>query len=140
VLYVPVSGITPAQLPTANLLDSMRSAGTLREQRFTPVGYGCVRDDPTGRPHSLDSDDNECRVADQEFHSLQSAWLLLNMNPSTGSGGMCFGDSGGPHFLATRPWSSRSRSRAIGGVDRRKTSRTDAASARTFLAQFVTLP
>jgi len=27
------------------------------------------------------------------------AWLNLAENPSIGSGGTCFGDSGGPHFL-----------------------------------------
>jgi V8-like Glu-specific endopeptidase len=142
VLDVPVSGITPAQLPTANLLDSMKTAGTLMDQRFTPVGYGCVRNDSTGGPHSLDCDDNERRVADQGFHSLQNkAWMLLNMNPSTGSGGTCFGDSGGPHFLGD---SSVVVSITVTGdtwcraTD--KTYRTDTANARAFLAQFVTLP
>jgi secreted trypsin-like serine protease len=38
-------------------------------------------------------------AANQSFLSLQKAWLTLNMNPSTGSGGTCYGDSGGPHFL-----------------------------------------
>ena len=39
------------------------------------------------------------RVADQGFLSLTKSWPKLSMNPSTGSGGACFGDSGGPHFL-----------------------------------------
>src|SRR3972149_4836678 len=30
---------------------------------------------------------------------LGKAWPQLDMNPSTGSGGTCYGDSGGPHFL-----------------------------------------
>ena len=35
----------------------------------------------------------------QSALNLEKAWLLLSMNPSTGSGGTCYGDSGGPHFL-----------------------------------------
>jgi hypothetical protein len=141
VLDEPITTITPAQLPTAGLLDAMKTAGTLRGQRFTPVGYGCVRNDPTGGPHSLDCDDNERRVADQGFLALQKAWLQLNMNPSTGSGGTCFGDSGGPHFLGD---TSVVVSITVTGdtwcraTD--KTYRTDTANARAFLGQFVTLP
>jgi trypsin len=141
VLDEPVSGITPAQLPAAGLLDSMKASHALASQRFTAVGYGCVRNDKTGGPHSLDCDDNERRVADQGFHSLQKPWLLLNMNPSTGSGGTCFGDSGGPHFLGD---SSVVVAITVTG-DRwcratDKTYRTDTASARDFLDDFVTLP
>jgi secreted trypsin-like serine protease len=74
---------------------------------------------------------------------LEEAWLLLSMNPSTGSGGTCYGDSGGPHFL--------------GGVDSNlivsititgdawcratdKTYRLDTPAARAFLDDFVRLP
>jgi hypothetical protein len=35
------------------------------------------------------------------MNSLVDSWLKLSMNPSTGSGGTCFGDSGGPHVLGT---------------------------------------
>src|ERR687897_252753 len=35
----------------------------------------------------------------QQLRSLKPTWLNLSMNPSTGSGGTCYGDSGGPHFL-----------------------------------------
>ena len=63
------------------------------------------------------------------------------MNPSTGSGGTCFGDSGGPHFLG----SSRlvvsitvTGDRFCRATD--VTYRTDTASARDFLDDFVDLP
>jgi trypsin len=133
-LDAPVSGITPAQLPTAGLLDPMKRAGTPKSQRFTAVGYGCVRNDPTGGPHSLDCDDNERRVADQGFLALLKPWLQLSMNPSTGSGGTCFGDSGGPHFLGD---SGVVVSITVTG-DRwcratDTTYRTDTANARAFL-------
>jgi hypothetical protein len=137
----PVSGITPARLPAAGLLDRLKASHSLTSQRFIAVGYGCVRDDKTGGPHSLNCDANVRRFADQGYFSLQKAWLLLAMNPSIGSGGTCFGDSGGPHFLGT---SNVVVSITVTG-DRwcratDKTYRTDTASARAFLDPFVTLP
>jgi hypothetical protein len=135
-------GITPAQLPTAGLLDELRASHQLRSQAFTAVGYGTVREDKTGGPHAFFFDAIR-RYALQSALNLEKAWLLLSMNPSTGSGGGCYGDSGGPHFL--------------GGVDSNllvsititgdamcratdKTYRLDTASAREFLDDFVTLP
>jgi hypothetical protein len=63
------------------------------------------------------------------------------MNPSVGSGGTCFGDSGGPHFQGS---SNLVVSVTVTG-DRfcratDVTYRTDTASARGFLEEFVTLP
>lgn len=140
VLDEPVAGITPAQLPTAGLLDEMKQAGTLKPQLFTTVGYGTVRNDKTGGPRSL-TDNNERRHAVQGFLSLQPAWIQLSMNPATGDGGTCYGDSGGPHFIG--------QTNVIAAItvtgDRycRATDvdyRMDTESARSYLAQFVTLP
>jgi secreted trypsin-like serine protease len=136
------AGITPAELPTAGLLDQLQASHQLRSQTFTAVGYGTVREDKTGGPHAFFFDAIR-RYALQSALNLEKAWLLLSMNPSTGSGGTCYGDSGGPHFL--------------GGVDSNlivsititgdamcratdKTYRLDTASAREFLDDFVTLP
>ena len=136
VLDDPVVGVTPARLPTANFLDSIR----LKDQRFTPVGYGTVREAKKKGPHSLFFDAQR-RFADQGFRSLTKSWLNLSMNPSTGSGGTCFGDSGGPHFLGS---SNLVVSITITGdrfcraTDR--TYRTDTDSARAFLDDFVDLP
>jgi secreted trypsin-like serine protease len=63
------------------------------------------------------------------------------MNASTGSGDTCFGDSGGPHFLGS---SNLVVSITVTG-DRfcrasDVTYRTDRASARAFLDDFVDLP
>jgi len=140
VLDEPAAGITPAQLPTAGLLDAMKADGTLKHQRFTTVGYGALRDDKTGGPHSL-TDTDERHYAVQSFLALEPAWIQLSMNPSTGSGGTCYGDSGGPHFIGE---SSVVAAITVTG-DRycRATDvayRMDTESARSFLAQFVTLP
>jgi hypothetical protein len=63
------------------------------------------------------------------------------MNPSVGSGGTCYGDSGGPHFLGS---SNLVVSITVTG-DRfcratDVTYRTDTVSARNFLRDYVTLP
>jgi hypothetical protein len=136
------AGISPARLPTVGLLDQLKAAHELDDQTFTAVGYGTVREDKTGGPHSLFFDGVR-RYALQHALNLEKAWLLLSMNPSTGNGGTCYGDSGGPHFL--------------GGVDSDlvvsititgdawcratdKTYRLDTPAARDFLDDFVALP
>ena len=136
VLDDPVAGITPARLPTANFLDSLR----LKNERFTAVGYGTVRETKKKGPHSLFFD-GQRRFADQGFRSLTKSWLNLSMNPSTGSGGTCYGDSGGPHFLGS---TNLVVSITVTGDRFCRSSdvtyRTDTASARAFLDDFVDLP
>jgi hypothetical protein len=137
-----VQGITPATLPTAGLLDSMGK--TLRDTRFTAVGYGTVRSGPTGGPHAF-SFDGVRRYAGQSFLALNANWLRLSMNLSTGSGGTCYGDSGGPHFLGE----GATETNVVVGVTvtgdsvcraTDTTYRVDTPSAREFLGQFVALP
>ena len=76
---------TPAELPALGLLNTY-SQQQLRRLEFTTVGYGIVRTDKTGGPHSFIDETNRL-VTQQTLLSLQPTWLLLNMNPSTGSGG-----------------------------------------------------
>ena len=66
------------------------------------------------------------------------------MNPATGNGGTCYGDSGGPNFLgagATRRTSSRPRRSPATPLplDERRLPAGHAVGAE-FLAPFVTLP
>ncbi len=98
VLDRPQTGIDPAPLPSHGQLSRM-SAKALRSTTFTAVGYGSVRQDKKGGWHSIDFDNVLRRYAHQSPLSLTKAWLTLSMNPSTGNGGTCYGDSGGPHFL-----------------------------------------
>jgi secreted trypsin-like serine protease len=125
-----------AKLPTGNFLKTLN----LRREWFTAVGYGTVRDIKTGGPNAF-SFDGIRRYARQDFFSLVKQWLKLSMNPSTGSGGTCYGDSGGPHFLRdTRKIVSIT---ITGDAVCRATDvtyRLDTASARTFLDDFVALP
>jgi secreted trypsin-like serine protease len=142
VLLDQAPGITPAQLPTAGLLDQLKASHELDDQTFTAVGYGTVREDKTGGPHSLFFDGVR-RYALQTALNVEPSWLLLSMNPSTGSGGTCYGDSGGPHFLGGVQSNLIVSITITGDTWCRatdKTYRVDTASARDFLDDFVTLP
>lgn len=89
---------TPAELPDAGLLDGLKADHLLKDTLFTTVGYGTVRDTQQGAFASI-LDNLDRNVAVQGFHSLTKAWVRLPMTASTGDGGTCYGDSGGPHFI-----------------------------------------
>jgi secreted trypsin-like serine protease len=138
VLLDQAAAATPVQLPTAGLLDRL----DLRSQTFTAVGYGTVRDIKTTGPHAFYFDSTR-RYATQFFQSLEPAWLNLSENPSTGSGGTCYGDSGGPHFLGGVTSTLQVSVTITGDTACRatdKTYRLDTPSARSFLGQYVSLP
>jgi secreted trypsin-like serine protease len=136
----PINGIDPATLPSAGLLNDMKKAKELKGQEFVTVGYGTLRDDKTGGPHALGGF-GERYFAEQTFLALKPYWLQISMNPSTGSGGTCYGDSGGPHFLGDT--SIVVSLTVTGDAWCRATDvtyRLDTDSARSYLSQFVTLP
>jgi len=140
ILDVPITDIEVATLPPAGLLSDMKKDKELKGQQFVTVGYGTLRDDKTGGPHAF-GDYGERYFATQTFLALKPYWLQISMNPSTGSGGTCYGDSGGPHFLGdsdmvvslTVTGDAWCRATDI-------TYRLDTDSARSYLGQFVTLP
>jgi len=140
ILDGPVTGITPAKLPPASLLDEMKASGELNDQTFVAVGYGTVREDKTGAPPVLYLDGVR-RYTTGTFSALTQSWLKISANPAKEDGGGCWGDSGGPHFLgdsntivSITSWGDAA-CRAMGS-----TYRLDTKSARSFLGQFVTLP
>ena len=130
-----VKGITPAQLPKANSLAALDTTAT-----FTSVGYGAylVTNSPGGHQYLY----NDVRmVATGTLNSINPYWLRISMNPSTGNGGTCYGDSGGPNFLGTT--NIVAATTITGDAICRSTNvtyRLDTPSARAFLSQFVTLP
>jgi hypothetical protein len=86
----PIKGIEPAQLPTEGQL-----AGTPKGAKFTPVGYG----DTSG----YNFDGGVRRYAPYTtFKSLNRTYLSTSQH--RGSGGTCYGDSGGPNFLGEYPY------------------------------------
>jgi secreted trypsin-like serine protease len=128
---------TPAELPELGLLDTY-SQQRLRRLRFTTVGYGLVRNTKKGGPHGF-TDGGVRLVAQQTLLSLQPTWLTLSMNPSTGNGGTCYGDSGGPHFLGGMTSNLLVSLTVTGDAMCRatdKTYRLDTPSAQEFLARF----
>jgi secreted trypsin-like serine protease len=131
----PIKGITPAKLPSAESLSNL--SGT---QQFTSVGYGAyeVTNEPGGHQYLY----NDVRmVATGTLNAINPAWLRISMNPATGNGGTCYGDSGGPNFLGTTAIVAATT--ITGDAVCRSTNvtyRLDTPSARMFLGQFVNLP
>ncbi len=134
----PVTGITPAELPTAGSLGHLKV-----RRRFTPVGYGAqsvtINHGPT------------FHYADVRYYAtgglfaVNRSWLRISMNPSLGDGGTCYGDSGGPNFLGagTHETDIVAAATITGDFMCRATNvvyRMDTPSARGFLGQYVSLP
>ncbi|HJU57954.1 MAG TPA: hypothetical protein VJ774_04395 [Actinomycetota bacterium] len=142
VLDAPV-GIEPVELPTEGFLSDLNAQHELRSQRFAVVGYGNVREDFTGGFDNLLGAVVQRMVATQSAINLQKQWLLLSMNPNTGSGGSCYGDSGGPHFIESIDPNLQVSLTVTGDAVCKATDltyRLDTPEAREFLSQFVTLP
>jgi V8-like Glu-specific endopeptidase len=142
VLDEEVTGIRPASLPSAGLLDQLANDGALKGQSFTAVGYGVTErthEPGSGAPVFGESGTRMYSVS--TFSALNEGFLRLSQNPSTGDAGTCYGDSGGPNFLGdsqviasiTITGDAPCRSRNV-------TYRLDTPTAREFLGQFVTLP
>ncbi|CAA9435805.1 MAG: hypothetical protein AVDCRST_MAG03-3601 [uncultured Rubrobacteraceae bacterium] len=135
VLDNPIKGIKPAALPGADSLSALSS-----NQKFTSVGYGAyeVTNDPGGHRYLYD---DVRQYATGTLNATNKTWLRISMNASTGNGGTCYGDSGGPNFLGntgviaaiTITGDAVCRSTNV-------TYRLDTKSARAFLDDYVTLP
>jgi hypothetical protein len=100
ILQSNVRGVTPVTLPTCGLLDQLAVQNGLRDAVFTNVGYGLQnRVVGGGVPFFQDMNPIPRMFSFSSFNSLNGGYLRLSQNPSTGNGGTCFGDSGGPNFL-----------------------------------------
>jgi V8-like Glu-specific endopeptidase len=135
----PIMDIEPAQLPTLGQFDSVAN-----EQKFTAVGYGGQEAvNQPGGPVIGYLDTREYAVS--TFNAVGPGYLRLSQNPATGNGGAYYGDSGGPNFLGA----GSTETNIIAGITITGDSlckstnviyRLDTESARTFLANYVTLP
>jgi len=131
----PIKGITPATLPSADSLPSLPG-----DQQFTSIGYGAyeVTNDPGGHQYLYD---DVRQYATGTLNATNKTWLRISMNPSTGNGGTCYGDSGGPNFLGDT--GTVAAITITGDAVCRSTNvvyRLDTESAPASLGQFVTLP
>jgi secreted trypsin-like serine protease len=145
ILDKPVKGITPARLPSRNLLSTMKANGSLTQAtKFTVVGYGSQEVSQQAGGHQLVYEDRR-EVAVASFNSLGSGYLRLSQNPAHSDGGACFGDSGGPNFLGA----GSGETNIVAGTtitgdawckSTNVTQRVDTDASRAFLGKFVALP
>lgn len=95
-----VRGVTPATLPSCGLLDQLAAQNGLKTAVFTNAGYGVQnRVVSGGVPFFQDLNPVPRMFSFSSFNSLNGGYLRLSQNNSTGNGGTCFGDSGGPNFM-----------------------------------------
>jgi V8-like Glu-specific endopeptidase len=132
-------GITPAVLPGAG-----SNEGLSKNQKFTSVGYGtsAAVNGPGG--HTFPIDDVR-HVAVGTLNSVTKSFLRISQNASHGDGGTCYGDSGGPNFLGAGATETNviAAITITGDTACRSTNvdyRLDTASARGFLANYVSVP
>jgi V8-like Glu-specific endopeptidase len=135
VLDAPVKGIAPARLPKLGSLDSLQQGDSI-----TSVGYGAQSVTSGKGGHTFHYADIRY-VATGSVNAITPAWVRASMNPSTGDGGTCYGDSGGPNFVGDT--NIIAGTTITGDFVCRATNvdyRLDTAAARSFLAPYVTLP
>ena len=138
ILERDVRGVTPAKLPACGLLDQLAAQNGLKKATFTNVGYGLQnRVVGGGTPFFQDLNPVPRMFSFSSFSSLNGGNLHLSQNPSTGNGGTCFGDSGGPNFLTVNGKQLIASITITGDAVCRSTNvdyRLDTVSAQGFLA------
>ncbi len=99
----PVSGIAPATLAPTNYLEAYRPANILNKTLFELVGYGTEVRKPDSGPQKPTPMTYPLirRVAYSPGQKMTDQIVQMNGNihDTRGTGGTCFGDSGGPSFL-----------------------------------------
>lgn len=132
------SRLPVATLPTCGLLDQLSAQNGLKDATFTAVGYGLQnRVVGGGVPFFQDANPVPRMLAFSAFNSLGPGYIRLSQNPSTGNGGTCFGDSGGPNFLTVNGQQILAAITITGDSVCRSTNvdyRLDTPSASAFLA------
>jgi hypothetical protein len=133
-----VRGVTPATLVSCGLLDQLAAQNALQKAVFTNAGYGLQnRVVGGGVPFFQDLNPVPRMFSFSSFNSLNGGYLRLSQNPSTGNGGTCFGDSGGPNFLTVNGQQLIVAITITGDSVCRSTNvdyRLDTSSAQGFLA------
>jgi hypothetical protein len=133
-----VRGVTPATLPSCGLLDQLVAQNGLKTATFTNVGYGVQnRVVGGGVPFFQDLNPIPRMFSFSSFNSLNGGYMRLSQNNSTGNGGTCFGDSGGPNFLTLNSQQLIASITITGDTVCRSTNvvyRLDTVSAQGFLA------
>ena len=138
ILSANVKGVTPATLASCGLLDQLVAQNGLKNAVFTNAGYGIQnRVVGGGVPYFQDVNPIPRMYSFSGFNSLNGGYIRLSQNPSTGNGGTCFGDSGGPNFLTLNGQLILAAITITGDSVCRSTNvdyRLDTASAQGFFA------
>lgn len=139
----PVTTIAPATIAPQNYLDAYAQP-KLNKTLFTSVGYGTEVRKPESGPQKPTPQSYPLirRFAVQPGQKLTSQILQLNgnVNDNRGTGGTCFGDSGGPTFLngyvvTVTSYAYTSNCRYLGGYQR-----VDIEGVQEWLATFGVYP
>ena len=95
----PEGDVTTTGVAPVGYLDALGTKA-LRTTTFETAGYGTIRDEHQGGNWAI-LDNVERRFVTQAYLSRSASILRLSMNPNSnpGTGGTCYGDSGGPHFV-----------------------------------------
>ena len=142
VLTAPVAGVTPARLPSEDLLGGLAAVGSW----YDSVGYGLEGLTRGGGPRQPIGDADvrgyqERRSTSSLFMALTPEVLNLNTQSALGAGGNCGRDSGSPHMLAGTDVVVATSSIIDSACEALSANpRTDSADARAFLRNYVTLP
>jgi len=137
----PVTGISPARLPTADLLDHMGPAA-LGGATFEVAGYGISRllggSNGGGQPSPDLTSGGVRNLAQEDFMSLTQELLRVR---TSGGATVCAGDSGSPNLLGDSDVVVGITIGSLGNCNTSNwTMRLDTPSARAFLGQYVNLP
>ncbi len=139
VLDSAVTGIAPAKVASIGTLDSIAKS-KLAKTLFRAVGYGTEVRKPESGPQKPQPMSFPLirRYVDMPGQKLTPQILQTNGNPNDprGTGGTCFGDSGGPVFyggkiVAVTSYGYTANCRYLGGYQR-----VDIAVAQNWLSQF----
>jgi len=137
VLDAPVTDVAPATIAGLGTLDTIKQS-RLSKTLFTAVGYGTEVRKPTEGPQKPQPMSYPLirRYVEMPGQKLTEQILQTNGNEhdNKGTGGTCFGDSGGPVFLngevvAVTSYGYTDNCRYLGGYQR-----VDIAAAQDWLA------
>jgi hypothetical protein len=140
VLDEPVTGIAPATLAEPGRLDLI-APSQLRKTLFTAVGYGTAVRKPDAGPQKPTPMSYPLirRYVEMPGQKLTPQILQTNGNDkdNAGTGGTCFGASGGPVFLdgeivAVTSYTYNGVCRYLGGYQR-----VDRADVQEWIAQYL---
>lgn len=137
-------GIPTTPLAPAGAADRLRTGnGAAGQTVFTLVGYGVFFAKPASGPQKPTVvSDRVRRTATAPLQTVRGETIKLaeNAADSRGTGGACFGDSGGALLLDGRLYGVTSFGASQFCLGMGGYQRTDTAEARAFLSQFLTLP